>query len=100
MPNIEIHGLSLQEWNELRKKIFKLFEDKPYVDEMVVTVFQDAVFDKRGSSRPFIRLVNSSQEFSDEMRAEEILEALKTLNIDIEHLELKVFIPFIPGKHG
>lgn len=92
MPNIEIHGLVGQE-GELRMRIFDLFKDKPYVDEMVITSIEDFVIDRKGFSQPFIRLVNSCQEHT-----EEIIEMLKTLNVDIEHLELKAFIPKQDGS--
>jgi len=90
MPNIEIHG---QFGNPniptvLERRIFNLFSDRPYVDEMVVTFCNDHVHDANGNDQPFIRLANSCQEHT-----EEILERLKTLNIDIEHLRLEKFIP-------
>ena len=88
MPNVEIHGMFLQEAVRLEKKIFKLFGDKPYIKEMVVTIYQTIVRDFKGNSQPFIRLVNSCQEHS-----EEIVEKLKTLEIDVEHLKLESFIP-------
>ena len=88
MPNVEIHGMFWQEAVRLEKKIFKLFGDKLYIEEMVVTIYRTIVRDFKGNSRPFIRLVNSCQEHS-----EEIVEKLKTLEIDVEHLKLESFIP-------
>ena len=87
MPNVEIHGMFWQEAVRLEKKIFKLFKDKPYIEEMVVTIYRTVVRDSKGNSQPFIRLVNSCQEHS-----EEIVEKLKTLE-DVEHLKLESFIP-------
>lgn len=88
--NIEIHGDfgNPNVPSLLRHRIFDLFSDKPYVTEMVVTVSTDYVCDIKRIKQPFIRLFNSRQE-----HIEEILEMLKTLNIDIEYLELKRFIP-------
>jgi hypothetical protein len=89
MPNIEIHGeYTVEEGNALLQKIFARFKGKPYVDETVVTFSRDHVVDKDGFRQPFIRLVNSYQEHTNE-----IIEILQTLNMDIEHLELKAFIP-------
>ncbi len=87
MPNIELHGY-FERPGALELKIFDLFKDKPYVDEMVVTCCNDHVHDAKGNNQPFIRLVNSCQEHT-----EEIIEVLKTLHIDIEHLKLEAFIP-------
>lgn len=88
VPNVEIHGMSDWIAARLESKIFKLFGDKPYIEEMVVTIYRTIVRDFKGNSQPFIRLVNSCQEHS-----EEIVENLKTLGIDVEHLKLESFIP-------
>ena len=90
MPNIEIHGYYSHhlEAMDLKEQIFNLFKSKPYIDEMVVTFCQDEVFGRGGKEQPFIRLVNSCQEHT-----EEILEMLGTLGIDIEHAKLEAFYP-------
>ena len=88
MPNIEIHGLPYEEADDLANRIFYLFKEKPYVNEMVVTIFPSIVKDNNWKDQPFLRLANSCQEHT-----EEILEKLQTLNIDIEHLVLAKFIP-------
>lgn len=88
MPNIEIHGLSRWEARNLRGKIFNLFQGRPYVDEMIVTIYENIVTDKNGEDQPFIRLANSHQ-----LHTVEILGKLKTLDLDIEHLKLAAFIP-------
>lgn len=95
MPNIEIHGLHRTEARALFQDIFKLFKDRPYVDEMVVTMCDTIVENKHCKPQPFIRLANSCQEHTDE-----ILERLQTLNIDIEHLVLAKFIPKNPNPDG
>ena len=94
MPNIEIHGMGKRaEANELANKIFEIFAGKPYVDEMVVTIFDTFVRDKKGNSQPFLRLANSCQEHT-----EEIITILRWLNMDIEYLELKAFYPKGPSE--
>ena len=88
MPNVEIHGLSESEAKGLRRKIFRLFSDKEYVGEMVVTIHLTDCEDKLGYSQPFIRLANSCQKST-----QEIVEKLKSLSMDIEHLKLEEFFP-------
>ena len=88
MPNVEIHGLGWFEADALYDKVFELFKDKPYVTEMVVTVYPTIVRGYKGSSKPFFRLVSSCQEHS-----EEIIRGLKTLLMDVEHQKLEDFIP-------
>lgn len=86
MPNIEIHGVDKP--RSLALKIFEIFQDRPYVDEMVVTIHSTEIINKKCESQPFIRLVNSHQEYS-----EEIIERLRSLKIDIEYLVLEKFYP-------
>ena len=89
MANIEIHGLGKGiRADGMAKEIFQLFSDKPYVDEMVVTTFLTHVQNKNGKSQPFLRLINSCQEHT-----EEIIEKLKSFNMDIEHARLHAFYP-------
>lgn len=88
MPNIEIHGLSNSEAHGVCKQIFDMFAGGLYVDEMVVTIFTTEVTDARGTSRPFLRLANSYR-----AHTREIVERLKSLNMDIERIELSEFIP-------
>lgn len=89
MPNIEIHGMGKrEEAGQLAKRIFQVFADRPYVDEMVVTICDTIVQDKNGNSHPFLRLANSCQDHT-----EEIIQELRGLGLDIEHLELKAFYP-------
>lgn len=91
MPNIEIHGLSLEgegSANKLMHEIFFAFRNAPYVNEMVVTVYDDFVYLHSGRRVPFIRVVNSCQEHT-----QEIIETLKHFGIDIEHAKLEAFHP-------
>jgi hypothetical protein len=87
MPNIEIHGLGFLEADALFDKIFELFKDKPYVDEMVVTICKTTVRNRNRNPKPFLRLVNSSEE-----HREEILCVLETL-MDTEDQKLNAFRP-------
>ncbi len=90
MPNIEIHGVltgsSTLGAEGLRKRIFALFLKKPYIVDMVVTILQSKVTDQGGDYQPFLRLVGMS---SDPL--EEIIEILKSLEMDIEVLLLESF---------
>ena len=86
MPNIEIHGVDKP--RNLALKIFEIFQDRPYVDEMVVTIHSTEVINKKCEPQPFLRLVNSHREYS-----QEIIEKLRTLNIDIEEFVLETFYP-------
>ena len=90
MPNVEIHGLNWRDAVVLRRKVFELFKDKPYVTEMVVTIYRTIVTNRNGNSKPFFRLVNSCQEHETE-----ITNGLHNtfLRMDIEHLDMKDFIP-------
>jgi hypothetical protein len=88
MPNIEIHGLGFLEADALFDKVFELFQNKPYADEMVVTICKTTVRNRNRNPKPFLRLVNSCQEHS-----EEIISVLETLRMDIEHQGLEDFIP-------
>ena len=91
MPNIEMHGFrfsSVEVEKQQVKEIYDLFEGKPYRDEMVVDVYHDTVYGPDLFDQPFLRLVNSCEEHT-----EEILKTLKVLNIDIEHAKLEDFFP-------
>jgi hypothetical protein len=88
MPNIEIHGLNNEEGENLRQKIVKLFKTKSWEDEYVVTLIPSSVTDKNSTRQPFIRLVTTPSLDNDAIVAE-----LEKLEIDIELLELKKFIP-------
>ncbi len=88
MPNVEIHGVADPKARELRDRVFDLFSQASFVEEMVVTIFATAVTDRRGSCQPFIRLVNSDPGLNLE-----IVPGLKKLGLDIEVLALVAFHP-------
>lgn len=87
MPNIEIHGLDLNVACQLQGKIFGIFADTSYVNEMVITIFATIVLDRNNTPQPFLRLVNSRSDST------EILKRLKSLGFDIEYLRLEEFFP-------
>lgn len=87
MPNIEIHGFSEEGALRLEGKIFLRFSDRPYADEMVVTIFPTTVRNRRGEAQPFLRLASPC----DGHEAEEILQMLRHLGYDVEHLKLEAF---------
>jgi len=102
MPNIEIHGFGTQApisvsvygvqlkdpAFSLRARIFAMFKDKPYFNDMVVTIVPDETVDKLNFHQPFLRVVSTPVPYIGE-----IIELLKTLNMDIEIQELTAFIP-------
>ncbi len=50
MPNIEIHGLELEESTQLKERIFNLFKIDGFVDEMVITTHPTMVENRYGTS--------------------------------------------------
>ncbi|MCJ7786789.1 hypothetical protein MUP06_01050 [Patescibacteria group bacterium] len=91
MPNIEIHGLSPKVSEMLKEHIFKkLFADKPYVKEIVVTIVPSEVTDAKGSEQPFLRILSPDPEETKEILG--ILER-KIPDIDLEYVKIEKFIP-------
>lgn len=94
MPNIEIHGFYHEKekayW--IRRLIFGLFKNQPYIKEMVVTIFYTEVEDWMANSQPFFRLINDRMEPGI---TEEIISILheKFPEMDIEHILNQKFIP-------
>lgn len=90
MPNIEIFGFEKEEAEKLEKNIFDAFQDKAYVEDMVVTIHHNTtVRDMNGQDQPFIRVSSSPN-----CHIDEILEVISSsLKIDVEHLALKCFLP-------
>jgi hypothetical protein len=87
MPNIELHGFNVESI-EMKKKIFDLFKEDKVKDEIVVTIYQDAVYDKNNKSQPFIRLVSTVSENLSMIKAR-----LMTLKVDLEEMFLNNFHP-------
>jgi len=89
MANIELHGFNVESI-EMKKKVFDLFNDKEdkVKDEIVVTIYQDAVYDKDNKSQPFIRLVSTVSENLSMIKAR-----LMTLKVDLEEMFLNDFQP-------
>lgn len=83
-----MHGFLAGKARKLKKEVFRLIENKPYLNETVVTIYPTKVKDKDNHDQPFIRVINFCQ-----THTEEIMEILKTLELDIEHLMLKAYIP-------
>ena len=88
MPNIEIHGLSKVEADAVYQRIVEIFKGRPYSNEIVVTTHSTEVKDLKGKKQPFLRLVNSCQEHT-----EEIMHVLEILGMDIERGKLEEFRP-------
>ncbi len=88
MPNIEIHGLAINQARDLRFEIFSVFKNEPYVKDIVVTIFSTQVLDVNGETQPFLRLVNDCQK-----NTKRIIGKLKKFGLDIEHARLEKFYP-------
>ena len=88
MPNVEIHGLSSCAARELGVRIFEKFQNTPFVDDLVVTIFPTEVFDSNGKVQPFLRLANTCQDGTPL-----IIQALQDLGLDVEHVKLEGFYP-------
>jgi len=87
MPNIEIHGMEKQIAEKERGNIFKLFQEKEYIRDIVVTIFLTDVRDRRYRKLPFIRLVSTSESYF-----REVVTLLSKLGFDLEVLELQQFV--------
>lgn len=99
MPNVEIHGLGDEIGmprvligakrgliEQLVNGITTLFADTPYRGEVVITMMSDVVHDLDGNPRPFLRLVSTAKDHD-----RDVLDKLKTLGMDLEHLVLAHF---------
>jgi hypothetical protein len=90
MPNIELHSFTAITAQGLRDRIFTLFHDKLYEDEVVVSICPTRTFNTNLEVQPFLRLIHSCTD-----HVEEIIEILRTLCLDIEQLQLSTFYPAI-----
>lgn len=91
MPNIEIHGLSKADSAVLIRRMRDLFEDKSYKGEIVFTFYPTRVYDMIGKSQPFLRLHTVRKDDAAEIY--EIIDLLRKLGMEIEHVLLKGFYP-------
>ena len=94
MPNIEIHGMDADRAERVKKKIFTVTASCPWASELVVTTYQNVVVDRKNNRLPFFRVyfdrVNESLSTDD---IEMIGEVLGPFDVDIEMVELSVFVP-------
>jgi hypothetical protein len=98
MPNIEIHGVSEEQGEDLRRKIFETFRYEVYAGEMVVGIVNDEFIDINGSSQPFVRLLNTRRQPPAKDYTIAIVEGLRRLNVDIEVLQTQQFVPKKPSR--
>ena len=89
MLNIEIHGLNKAEASCLEDKIFFLFMDEEYAGDIVITTYRTRAADIVHKRVSFIRIVTGQ----GEDRIREVLNKLRTLEVNVELLCLKEFIP-------
>lgn len=94
MPNIEIHGLSIGEARELRKKIFERVQvlNAKLNGGIVVSIFEIEVQDAKGIKQPFLRIYDTEDHRS------ELSFLLKMFQTDIEFVQLRDFVPKEEGK--
>lgn len=89
MPNVEIHGLRKKEARELRKRIFRIFEEESFAGDMVVTIVPSEVEERRGTPQPFIRVTSTEQSYLKGL----IQRLRETIEMDVEHSRLEAFYP-------
>jgi len=82
MPNIEIHGLTRKEAENLREKIFEKFKKESFSKELVITIYPDTVRDAKGKDQPFLRLIAETAE---------IIGKLDFVELDVEYFKLGFF---------
>lgn len=88
MPNIEIYGLSRENWT--CRSIKTIIFDSLSADDLksvVFTLHQSSVEDVGGSDAPFVRISDTNKK-----RAERIAKLFENV-IDVEILILTKFIP-------
>ena len=86
MPNIEVYGIYNEEHKkDLLFKIKQLLRETPYETKTVVTIINSEVTSLSGDSKPFLRLSNVCYEG-------ELIEMLRSLNLDLEISSLNKFI--------
>jgi len=86
MTNIEVYGIT----NGITKKLIqinKIMENTAFEKDYVITFIKSTVTDRDDQPKPFIRVVSTPENIDN------VVELLKPLNMDIEVLELKEFIP-------
>jgi len=88
MPNVEFFGLAEETALYKIAKIKSVLKGHPCLHDMVFTIHEAKVIDQDEQSQPFIRLTSTPRK-----DIPWIIRTLKTLDLDIEHLELKKFIP-------
>jgi len=90
MPDIELHGVRL---SDFRGRIQDAFEDAPYASEIVLIAPAppETVIDLSGKPQGFLRIVGSPG-YLDE-HEEDIRRRLKPLGLDVEFVNLRIFIP-------
>lgn len=90
MPNIEIHGVQDPRTgldNKLYMQIADLVDGAEYEDDLVITIVNDEVLATDSLPRPFLRIVSTPGEHLDD-----VTNRLRSLQMDMEILELKRFI--------
>lgn len=93
MPNIEIIGF-LEKSHTMADSVRELFEQKPYADDMILTIHPNsyALDVKSKAHQPYFRLVHTPKDDPEEIK--EIKELLASLEVDIEVL----IVEFIKAK--
>jgi hypothetical protein len=87
MPNIEIHGLSELNSGKMSGKVAATLLDASFAKkEVVVSAVNDVVLDLTPSDRPYLRIV-----CTDATEAQQVVDLLKPLKLDIEVLLLNAF---------
>jgi hypothetical protein len=102
MPNIEIHGFGpckpkSRKWttaDHLFKVIRNCFNEEPFGNDYVVTIFNSVCLNGKNKEQPFIRICSS--ESAHTKRIIKILQQIQKngpVKFDIEVHPIKKFIP-------
>ena len=90
MPNIELHGYRNEEEEELRGKLRGTFEHVSYRSHIVISRPQNYVRTIENLHAPFVRVYITAD---DPAANDDLEQRLRELNVDVEIVELKKFIP-------
>jgi len=90
MIDIEIHGFSLERGRAIRDLIFDPLRKEGLADDVIVGVYSNELFDRRGKPRQFIRVMSPEE---DDVSG--IIQKLIILGLSVEWQKFEQFLPRI-----
>ena len=88
MPNVEIHGYNEPETNIVAGMVAERLRFAPFAHDVVISECHGVVTNLMMQNKPYLRVIDD-----DAPEAQQVVDLLKPLNIDIEVLLLHAFIP-------